>query len=82
MMKPRHVRLLFVPLPEPFGRLTGSAVLPVRVMRNADCDGRSATDERQVRPVLVRDERVAHSRGARACRAQLRFASTSSVTRH
>jgi len=81
-MKPRHVRLLFVPVPEQFDGLNRSAVLPLRSMRNADCNGRSAPGERRVRAVLVRDERVAHLLGARPCRAQLHLSSTFSVARH
>ena len=70
-MNPRHVRLLFVPLLIPSESLMSSSVLQLPAIGNDECNGRSAPAAVRVRAVLVRDGRVAPSKGIPPCRAQL-----------
>ena len=58
-MSPRHARQLFFPLST--DAIQRSAVSPLRVLGDDNCDGASAPARMRVRAACVRDGRVAHS---------------------
>jgi hypothetical protein len=58
-MSPRHARQLFYPLST--DTIQRSAVSPLQVLGEDNCDGAPAPVRMRVRAACVRDGRVAHS---------------------